>query len=96
MLLDVGLVAVFGDLPARLEVWGGTTLCGKDELLWSSSPIANTDSWSTICGSLSPASDYSHLLLQLNHDEPPPPGPGSYLAIDNLNSATDCPQPESP
>ncbi|MBX9853728.1 MAG: gliding motility-associated C-terminal domain-containing protein [Cytophagaceae bacterium] len=50
----------------RLEVWGGTTLCGNDELLWQSPIVTGNDTlWKTHKGYFTPSNNYNFIRLRL-------------------------------
>jgi hypothetical protein len=53
-----GLPNAPGAAPPSLEIWGGQSVCAEQDLLWTSPPIANSDSWAKVCGTFTaPHSD---------------------------------------
>lgn len=90
--LGIGVQGVMApQLPAAapapaLEIWGGTSLCGQTELLWTSPPIDNHDSWMTVCGTFVPAQALDDLLLIPTIASAPAPGAWSYVIIDHLTA----------
>jgi hypothetical protein len=50
-------------LPPVLQIWGGGSPCGQDELLWSSPPITNGDSWARVCGGFVPSETRTNVVL---------------------------------
>ena len=52
-----------GNNPGIVEIWGSTTGCTLDELLWTSPVILPGTGWTTVDVSLTPSADYSHLVF---------------------------------
>jgi hypothetical protein len=50
-------------LPPVLQIWGGGSPCGQDELLWTSPAITNGDSWARVCGGFVPSATRTNLVL---------------------------------
>jgi hypothetical protein len=71
--------------PTVLEVWGGMTSCGKDELLWTSPAITRDDAWTTHCATLRPSQAYPFLLLI------PSATSTAFVLVDNFTSGAACP-----
>jgi hypothetical protein len=69
--------------PASLAIWGGTTECGVDELLWTS-PITGS-SWKTYCATLTPTHDYAYITM-----EPHLASGLAYLGVDHLVPVAGC------
>jgi len=86
---------VFGIAPTglvRVELWGASTSCMPEELLWTSPNLENVNSWQTFCGTLRPSRDYPFVVLG------PVVAPGgtqfmSYLLVDNLGLSASCSAP---
>jgi hypothetical protein len=74
-----------GSVPPVLEIWGGTSSCGQDALLWTSPPIANIDSWNRVCGSFVPSGALTNLtLLPAQGSTMVGAGTWSYVVVDHL------------
>jgi hypothetical protein len=78
--------------PAVLEIWGSKSGCGKDERLWTSPTITNSDRWQTYCGLFRPAQSYNYLTMV-----PAAPagsnfamGQWSYVVVDHLVTGATC------
>lgn len=82
--VDIAMSSYIGGAGA-LELWGGATPCSKDELLWTSPVITETDQWRTFCGTLTPSQDFPYLVLW------PVAGiGGAYVLTDNFRPAVSC------
>jgi hypothetical protein len=69
--------------PAVLELWGGTSSCAMDELLWTSPQITEPD-WKTVCGALkAPSTAYTHLRWV-------PKNSAGFLLLDNIRPGATC------
>jgi len=79
--------------PAVLEIWGSNKMgCGKDERLWTSPTITNSDTWQTYCGLFRPSQTYNFLTIV---PAAPagftfPMGQWSYVVVDHLQTGTTC------
>jgi hypothetical protein len=77
--------------PAVLEVWGSKTGCTKDERLWTSQTITNSDMWKPYCGFFRPTQPWTYLTLT-----PAAPsgtfamGQWSYVVVDHLVPGATC------
>jgi hypothetical protein len=58
-----GLTTASGASTPVLQLWGGQSPCSEQQLLWTSPPITNVDSWTTDCGSFVPSEALSTLTL---------------------------------
>jgi hypothetical protein len=59
----LGLMNPPGVLSPVLQIWAGGAPCSQDELLWTSPPITNNDSWKKVCGSFVPSQSRTNLVL---------------------------------
>jgi hypothetical protein len=59
----LGLMNAPSVLSPVLQIWAGGAPCGEDELLWTSLPITNSDSWKKVCGSFVPSQSLANLVL---------------------------------
>jgi hypothetical protein len=73
--------------PAKLELWGGSTSCSKDQLLWTTPEITDVDHWHSFCGALAPSAAYPFLTLWPT----PTTFAGAYVLVDNFQSKNACP-----
>jgi hypothetical protein len=68
-----------------LQIWGGKTPCSQDELLWTSPPITNADSWAKVCGSFVPSQALPDMsLLPALAGTTGSPGSWSYVIVDHM------------
>jgi hypothetical protein len=74
-----------GPVPV-LEIWGGRSPCGQDQLLWTSPSIVNKDSWTKVCGTLLPSQNLADLSLIPVEASGPGPGAWSYVIVDNITA----------
>ena len=91
--IDLG-VGVRGVMPVvtgpgtpspALEMWGGKAPCNEDELLWTSTPITNADSWTKVCGSFVPSQVYPDIvLIPAQASTVVGPGIWSYVIVDHI------------
>jgi hypothetical protein len=79
--------------PAVLEIWGSKNGCVKDEPLWTSPTITNSDRWQKYCGLFRPTQSYNYLTIV-----PAAPagstfamGQWSYVVVDHLVPGATCP-----
>jgi hypothetical protein len=73
--------------PPVLEIWGGTTACSQDAMLWTSLGISNVDTWKTQCGSfVAPRALSSITLLPAQSGPQVGPGTWSYVVVDNITA----------
>jgi hypothetical protein len=70
--------------PAKLDVWGAGTSCGKDQLLWTS-PLP-TPTWQSYCATFTPASDVTHLMLEPRFETTE-----NTLFVDHIVPVDSCP-----
>jgi hypothetical protein len=78
-------------LPVVLQIWGGRTSCGKDELLWTSPEISKPGAWARFCDALVPSQPLSHLrLVPAAGSSPFGPGQWSYVLVDHLVPGAVC------
>jgi hypothetical protein len=67
-----------------LQIWGGSSPCSLDELLWTSPPITNADSWTRVCGGFVPSQRRTTIVL-IPAQAGTPIGAGfSYVDIDHI------------
>jgi len=72
------------NVKANLEIWGGSSECGEQELLWKSEPL--DFEWKTLCVTLSPKNNLNYLTFK-------PRAPALQRAsvfLDNVVSAQTC------
>ncbi len=78
-----------------LQLWAGQTPCAYDELLWTSPPISNEDTWKTACATFTPRRTASNLTLSpvfpTTDGSAPQHGQWSYVVMDNLVPGRSCP-----
>jgi hypothetical protein len=92
MDLAIGVRGVMAPLttdapPPALEIWGGTTPCNQDALLWTSPPITNTDSWTNVCGAFVASQALSTItLLPAEGSASVGPGTWSYVIVDDITA----------
>ena len=73
--------------PPVLEIWGGTSACSQDAMLWTSPGITNIDSWQNVCGSfVAPRALSSITLLPAQSGTSVGPGTWSYVVVDNITA----------
>jgi hypothetical protein len=78
-------------LPVVLQIWGGRTECGKDELLWTSQDISKPGAWVRFCDAFVPSQPLSYLrLVPAAGSSPFGPGQWSYLLVDHLVPGAVC------
>ncbi len=89
-LTDSGSVAQ----PPSLQIWGGTAMCSKDELLNTiSTPSACI--WSRFCVNILPSGPDNHLVFDPATGSDSPFGdPTIYVIVDNLKLAVGACPPE--
>lgn len=73
--------------PATLQIWAGTAGCARDELLWTS-PVL-TASWQTLCATLEPSMETTHLTLVPS--VPGDPAAPGRVVVDRLVPVDACP-----
>jgi len=61
----------------RIDIWGSSSLCGRDELLWSS-PTVTHYGWQTYDVSINPSQNWTHIYFICNC------GPLGYILLDNI------------
>jgi hypothetical protein len=79
--VDIAISPKFVGVPI-LEFWGGATPCAKDELLWRSPPITNTD-WQTYCATFTPTQAIQHFVIV---HEPEAKTDSPYISLDNIRA----------
>jgi hypothetical protein len=92
--LDLGLGVrgvmpplTMGAAPPVLEIWGGTSACNQDALLWTSPGISNVDTWQNVCGSfVAPRGLSTITLLPTQSGASVGPGTWSYVVVDNVTA----------
>lgn len=87
MTLSRGGFGFGGTAPAVLTIYGSTTPCGRDEVLWSQT-ITNIDSWMVYQGVLTATRAFSNLVLVpslMNASGGLPPA-GAYVIVGNFVS----------
>lgn len=62
-----------------LEVWGGDSVCNRDELLWTS-PVIDHIGWQTYFASFTPSATHDFIYFVVNGDN------NGYLMMDNLQT----------
>ena len=100
--VDVANSVLTGELP--LEIWGGSSHCSKEELLWTSPIVSGMETWQHDCATLTPTKAYSYLVLMPSRNGNALPqtegNPGlgftpwftdGYLAVDNIKPVSSCP-----
>jgi hypothetical protein len=80
-----------------VQLWGATTACAPEELLWESPLITQFDEWKTYCGTLTPSKDYAYLVVT----PATPPGVDAttsygYIIVDNFGSSGACTEANAP
>jgi len=94
--IDLGRATLASVLPGRpnalasLQIWGGTSSCRQDELLWTSPAISSVDTWNTYCVTLTPSEDYRHVVLAPLLDADAPPLALAYVLVDNIVPVPSC------
>jgi hypothetical protein len=83
--IDVA-VSTYAGAPAELQLWGGSTSCAMDALLWTSPEITDTDTWHTFCASFTPDAELAHIALW----PVPTTFAGAYVLIDNIRRTERC------
>jgi hypothetical protein len=90
--IDVG-IGVQGALAAPpppgapapvLQIFGGTTACAQSDLLWTSPPITNQDSWTEDCASFVATQAVSYLSIVPSYPSSAGAGASSYVIVDNI------------
>jgi hypothetical protein len=79
-----GLMNPPGALSPVLQIWGGSSPCSQDELLWTSPPITNMDSWTRVCGGFVPSQERATIELIPAQGGAPIGAGFSYVDIDNI------------
>ncbi|MFT3924312.1 MAG: hypothetical protein QM778_17380 [Myxococcales bacterium] len=87
-LIDVAAPLLQGEVSGtnHLEIWGGSSRCGRDQLLWASPTPTTT--WQTFCATFVPTADVAHLSLAPSSTDA---NKGGILAVDNLVPVDHCP-----
>ena len=70
-------------LCGEIQLWGSNNSCGKDELLWSSGNLTNTN-WQTFQVSFTPTATYNYILFNASHNNLC--FSSIYLLIDNMSN----------
>lgn len=65
-----------------VEIWGSSSSCAQEELLWTSPPVSALDVWTSFCATLTPSRNYQFVQLV-------PTGPG-YVMIDAFSPQPMC------
>jgi hypothetical protein len=75
-----------------LKVWGGSSPCAMDELLWTSGGITSLDTWTPFCMAFSPTQAHRYLTLGLATDagDTFAPNQWSYILVDDLAPDANC------
>ncbi len=69
----------------ELQLWGGAVACAEGSLLWTSPPITNTDSWTTVCGSFIATQTLAGIMLvPAEGSASVGPGTWSYVIVDHI------------
>jgi hypothetical protein len=70
----------------ELQLWGGGAApCAEGSLLWTSPPITNTDSWTTVCGSFTATQALATIMLvPAEGGGSVGPGTWSYVIVDHI------------
>lgn len=74
------------DTPGHLLVWGATTNCGKEKLLWKS-PLVSNSQWQSHSFKINPETDFTYLILEADYANSSNKRYGNLL-IDNLRINT--------
>jgi hypothetical protein len=85
--LDIAASSYIGG-PTQLQLWGGTTSCATETLLWASPMITDIDMWQTHCATFTP--DAAYAFMTIRPTEVPFTQSGSYLLVDNLRVVEGC------
>jgi hypothetical protein len=75
--------------PLQLQLWGGPP-CSNTSLLWTSSEIPRTCSWTTLCGAFVPTKAFTHLVLSAVPKSGGAPGEQTTLAVRHFASVAQC------
>jgi hypothetical protein len=71
--------------PAVIRIWGGTTACGRDEVLAQSSEIKTHD-WQKFDFILKPKADYTYLYIEAYYKNELYPRYNGNILIDNASA----------
>ncbi len=74
--------------PLKLRIWGGTSRCGKDQLIFESELIQDSE-WSTNYISFTATKNINYLVLEAFHQDEPTPYQGNLL-IDHISPIKKC------
>lgn len=76
-----------GSPSPALQIWGGTTACSQDALLWTSPAIDNVDKWASVCGTfVSPQALSTLTLIPSQASSGVGPGTWSYVIVDHITA----------
>lgn len=80
--------------PAVLRIWGGTGVCGRQELLVESNPI-RTRNWQQYAFKLEPNRDYNYITFEGFYEVPVLFPYNGHILLDNVSSIVEIPCDES-
>jgi hypothetical protein len=83
----VDMASRAGTLPAQIQVYGSTSDCSRQELLWTS-PVLPTQ-WTRYCVTLRPTADAAYITLDPNGASTSP-ADVAFALVDNLTPVDRC------
>jgi mRNA-degrading endonuclease toxin of MazEF toxin-antitoxin module len=92
-LIDLSMSTAWGNPGlAALQIWGASTSCGNDEMLWASPKLENLDMWKTFCVTITPSKEYSSIVMvpTTAGGDPATSAQGGYVVVDNIRPTNSC------
>lgn len=80
--------------PVVLRIWGGRSLCGRQELL-EESPVVNHSHWQKYSFKLEPDRDYSHITLEAFYKTPVLVPYNGNILVDGASDILEIPCPSN-
>jgi hypothetical protein len=91
--VDLSMSTAWGNPGlGAIEIWGASTSCQNDEMLWASPKLENLDMWMTFCVTINPTNDISFLMMApaVAGNDPASAGQGGYVILDNIRPVEAC------
>jgi hypothetical protein len=91
--VDLSMSTAWGNPGlGALEIWGASTSCATDEMLWASPKLENLDMWKTFCVTITPTKDVTSLVMvpAVAGNDPATAGQGGYVVLDNIRPVESC------
>jgi hypothetical protein len=83
-----GLPNAPGAVSPSLQIWGSEVACTQEDLLWTSPPITNTDTWAKVCGTfVAPRADTNIELVPSAGTATLGTMNWSYVIVDDLTTS---------